>query len=310
MLECQYLDFRTIEDPNHLAQISEKLPSARSNHVLKTCHRVEYYGDEDGERPDIFEDTDLGIRTIKSLPQIVERLTNVAAGTESEISAEWAIEEQVARFVQSLPPGDHAKDLGEIAIALARSLRVEFGFYGPDHAELALKEVQRSTKSQTLLVFGAGMIGEKLARNYKRLGYENMALVTRNHKKAKKRMRGVVDPSQIVTLEALRSSFIDPRECDVLIASTDMHSGEYGQNIRDYVLGNSASVVVDVSAQPIMAESDGAITLNAKLMAEFIARHNASLEPKRVSIKNRIGTVVDELAEDLMRRWKNNSNFR
>lgn len=298
MVECHYIDYKTARDSSLLARTAEQLP--KQPNILSTCHRVELYGGSEVVKPEFLKGKDVTVVT--QLPRVIERLTSIAAGIESEIMGEWAIEQQVGRFVDGLDASDKTKDLAEVCLQLASDLRKEHDFYGPDHADLALKEVRRGTQSKVLLVFGAGMVGKSLAESYEKLGYSDMILITRNRRKAKKRIKAL-NPSQIVTLESLDSKIAGAGKFDVLVATTDIEDG-YGQSIHDYVVKNCDQGVVDVSALPVIGEDRGAVTLCSAKMAEFIAIHNASFAGKYASIKEKIGFCADRLAQDLTQKWQ------
>lgn len=298
MIECVYVDHESETNHEALAHESERLRAEGVQDLLVTCHRVEKYGESLEDLP--LENTTFRPEHIKSTAEVFERLSNIAAGTKSQIVGEWAIFDQVQGYVNHGAQVGKVRDLGEQALELASTLRKDEMFYSPDHATIALREVTKETNAKLLLVFGAGMIGMNLAKTYKDLGFENIILVTRNRKKARKGLRHDAN-CKVATLEDMVAN--PPREkCNVVIASTNM-SGHRVETIVDFVRSLECPRVVDVCGESLFSESEGHIALEGRAMQDLINEHNKRMEDKRRSIQDKIKELTPDISKKLESKW-------
>lgn len=152
--------------PDARAELTERLRCRRGDRVLlATCHRVELYGWGDEPPPDL--------PIVRTGEAAVRHLFRVAAGLESAVPGEDQVLHQVRQALvetDGVDPG--LRRLFEDAIATGRRVRAALpapsrGLEEPAAAWLA----ERAPLSHGyVLVVGAGVLGQALARTLGELG--------------------------------------------------------------------------------------------------------------------------------------------
>jgi glutamyl-tRNA reductase len=263
-----------------------------THQMLLTCHRAEMYTDvEEAEISDA-EIEGVKMRSISGHPAVLTRLVSIATGLKSQIIGESAIYHQVADYVQSLNETDLMKAWGVHSLSLAHSLRTENGLSSPSHAILALSNLQKHTQSKVLIVVGAGMVGKEVAEQHRMVGYTEMILISRDRKRARRKMEGLLERQSVVSADQLLTS---PQTVDYdLIIGTNDTPAEYKTKIRDLAASDKCRGVVDVSAEIISDEREDTISLRSPAMKTIVASHNASLLEKKSALLGQLQQIVTE----------------
>lgn len=298
MIECTYTDHEIERDHATLASASEHLRRLGRRDLLLTCHRVEAYDTTVNDFP--LRDSGLQLEKIVGTDAAFDRLARIAAGTKSQIIGEWPIRNQVHDFVGGLPEG-RTKDLGEAALQVADSVRSEENFYSPDHATIALQVLQKEAHARLLVVFGAGMLGQNLVRTHKQLGFDSALLITRNKKKARRKLRGV-EGCHVQNIDRPKM-FLPKDSCHVVVASTHL-AEPYLSTVRTMVGLLNCGPIVDVCGESIFFDEDGHISLEGPTMRDFIQRFNSQMEAKRKSVEAKIALAKNETVRSLENKWK------
>jgi glutamyl-tRNA reductase len=294
-----YVDHESETNHDVLAHESERLRKEGHPDLLITCHRVEKYG-ESVEGLPLLDKSLKGVE-VSGTRAVFERLANIAAGTKSQIIGEWPIFEQVRTYLAEPDQSGKVSDLGQEALKAAHTARREVNFYSPDHATIALNSIRQDAKAKLLLVFGAGMVGMNLARTHSALGFDEMVLVTRNKKKARKTLKGV-SGCKVLSLEEISKVDLHGK-CNVVVASTNLSS--HGESISSLVADLNCGSVIDVCGESLFSDADGHITLEGSAMMDLIRQHNLKMEERRHTVESRIRSLAEQAVENLEASWHN-----
>jgi len=299
MVRGMYVDHESEANHHILAHESERLRKEGHRDLLITCHRVEKYGESIDVLP--LQDKNLRGTEVSGTRAVFERLANIAAGTKSQIIGEWPIFEQVRGYFAEPAQSGRVSDLGQEALKAAQTARSGVDFYSPDHATIALNSIRQDAKAKLLLVFGAGMVGINLARTHSALGFEEMVLVTRNKKKARRSLKDL-SGCKVLSLEEVHQLGLR-RKCNVVVASTNLSS--YSESISSLVSELNCESVIDVCGESLFSDADGHITLEGPAMMDLIRQYNLKMEEKKHTVESRIRTLGAQTGENLEAKWQN-----
>ncbi|MFO0826146.1 MAG: hypothetical protein U0792_24020 [Gemmataceae bacterium] len=296
MLVCHYLDHESVEDEQLLNALAAEARRTAGIPRLVTCHRIERYSDENP--PGLLGEqwsgsrTPLTPQTVVGDEAVLSRLVGIAAGLRSQIIGESAIERQVAAFVDLLSNTDPIKPFGRIALELARQLRQRFGLQAPSHGLLALRDFRRRSPCDCLMAVGAGMVGQEVVEQYRSLGYGRLLVISRDPKRARRRLGSGFDRSMVRSLARVLED--PPRtDFDLIVATSDVPES-YRLQAQELARSAHCRGIVDVSAEPIVTDGAKVVTLTNAPMKALIAEHNAHWLECQVAALQQIPKLVAE----------------
>lgn len=298
LFACYYLD-HTFINARKLAVLSSEMKQAfhplfHDALLVCTCHRVEAYFPYLPD-PDPIEAV-LGIRSrcITGETQLRIRLTGICCGVESMILGEKFIFHQVAQAVNELPKDHAMKSFGETVLEQSGQIRRRHGFYADgDYEDITISLIDKLADAPsftTLVVVGAGMLSQQVARHAGENCCENVIMVTRVAKKFRKKNRDTVYPYQVCSLNTLPGDLYDtPYHC--FIATTNIHK-DYQARLFDMIGRQNCRSVIDMSSIPAFQSAGlpgkSYITMYDAPYLEEVDRSNAKIEKKKKLVESEI----------------------
>lgn len=249
---CYYLDYKNSNiNEKDLAQKGldykkNNLVSPNEGVTLITCHRIEYYLDKDNKS---IHNSLKNFKIESNMDLIKNRLLKICIGLESKIVGEKAIQEQVTDSIKKYS-GLSVLEYKDI-LDKAKNIREKFDFNAPNHGQL-ITEYLKKKKSKTLVIIGAGFLSRSIVETigYPSI-YENIVIITRNTKKAKKRILNVVSGLniEITTIRSFNKEYIK-NLFDIIIA-TDNLDTSYTDDILCLCSKKSCTTICDLSSIPV-----------------------------------------------------------
>jgi glutamyl-tRNA reductase len=249
---CYYTDHHCCSNELELAKLSlehkNKPFNPKLGMALLTCHRVEYYPSEELSSVNLKE-LPSSHRYISDSLEAKRRLLRIATGLESKILGEKAIYFQVEGAINSFLSAFPKKNGFTAILAYAKSIRENFNFYAPAHGGLIYDYISQG-ESDIAILIGAGMLNQSIVRsNSRNKKYSKILLVTRDTKRAKKRLRGYLEGVEILKPDMLRDCNLS-QKFDLIIATDNIESS-YEMQIKNLETSKLCNYVVDISSCPL-----------------------------------------------------------
>lgn len=287
---CYFIDHTSFDnDEQELAKLS--LSHKASNFLdpkngisLITCHRIEYYiNNQDNNKT--FEKTFKDFNKISDPFEINLRLFEISLGLRSKIIGENSIFKQASQSIQNyLYHNPQNKNYMNI-LSNAKKTRDEFKFWAKNHGQLAYDHVKNSD-SKTIVLFGASSLNQTIINSINfNVEYENIILVTRNTKRAKKYVNSSGLPIEITEIDNISKNLLI-RPYDIFIA-TDQINASYQKKIISLCTNKECLNVVDVSSNPL-PEIDNIVNNYFSMYSEntvsFIRESNLKMEQRKINL--------------------------
>lgn len=221
-----------------------QLLDPKSGVSLLTCHRIEYYFDNTVKNR-LVETHLNNFKIIKGEEACFSRLKRIGLGLESKIKGENAIYFQVKSAIDKYS-GDN-KGYFNLLQDIKRA-REKYQFYAPAHGTLIYNHIKNSD-CKSLVLVGAGMLNQSIANSADLENhYEHVTMVTRDIKKAKRRL---INRKKINLLKPMN---LDERlfnEKFDLIIATDKIKKDYEKRLVRLGSKSECHTIVDVSSVPL-----------------------------------------------------------
>lgn len=286
---CFYIDHKSFSGSmRELAQMSlhyenAKLFDSSMGISLTTCHRIEYYPKNKAinlNSPSAFAN----FSVIENEALVLERLFRLSLGLESSIVGEGAIYLQVSQAVNEYLYFNSEEQRLLNLLVNAKNLREKFNFYAKNHAQLIYEHMQRS---RMVIFFGAGMLNRSVLEVMNKRDYERVLVVSRNEAKARKFLKSLNLPIEVIEPIELSQMSID-RSFDVFIATNNIDL-EYEKTIMRFCLDPLASTIVDLCSVPL-AMLEGVqgsyYSLYSENTARIIRENNKKFFPLLKDVEN------------------------
>jgi FlaA1/EpsC-like NDP-sugar epimerase len=291
---CLYLDHETfLGEEEKLASLSLQYKSANylnpeDGISLITCHRIEYYIFSDIGKAQVTAHT-ARFTHISDTNTAYRRLFEIALGLRSQIIAENAVIKQVFASVRKYIEHHH-DSVCETIIKNAQYIRDTFSFYAPNHGELIYKHLQGTKEGSVLILIGAGLLTQTLIASITLpTKYSRVFVITRDTKRAKKRILEAPIPVSITKITGVREQLWDVR-FDILIATDDI-SELYAAEIQSLCSLETCGTIADVSSVPLAG-------LSGK-QKEYYSLYTENTRALVRECNERMGTKKQEVLEFL-----------
>lgn len=289
---CYFKDHTTFHgDEKELAKSSlaykkAELLAPESGISLITCHRIEYYIPSTID-PSLIRKNVEDFEVVTDSIDVFFRLFSIALGLKSIIIGENAVIEQVENSVRPYLQ-HHPLDFKMLnLVKIARKIRDRFDFYSPNHGQLVYRHVSKQ-KNDTLILFGAGLLNQTILSSIQpQSPYKKIIVVTRDKKKARKKLSGIAYPIEILKIDDLKAEYLG-KSFDVIIA-TDGMSSQYAKKVVEICRKEECQTVADLSSSPIATLefiSKIYLSLYSKNMEELILNNNFIMEKKRIALED------------------------
>jgi glutamyl-tRNA reductase len=285
--------------------------------LLSTCNRVEVYGVADrvnGNIERIFQHLSASTETdfashlyIKEGPEAVRHLFSVAGGLDSMVVGETEITGQVKQAYQAAQQakltGRVLNRLFQTALQTAKEIRTETGIgrgatsVGSVAVELA-ERIFKSLSDKTVMIVGAGKMGEACVRHLTKKGAQSVLVSNRSFDRAQ----------ALATEFGGRAVHFDEclhamEQADIVVSSTGCpHTILHREDIARVMAarGNRPLVLVDI-AVPRDISADVQALNNVYLYnvddLEVIVRENVRLREQELA---RCGSIIAERTDAVM----------
>ena len=243
--------------------------------LLSTCNRVEIYGVSPwihGRVQQLFQEltnTDLDFAPylyVKEGAEAAQHLFSVASGLDSMVIGETEITGQVKNAYEAAKAagltGKKMNQLFQSACSVAKQIRTETGIgrgatsVGSVAVELAEKVFDRDLSSKTVMILGAGKMGEACVKHLAKRGAKTVLVANRSVERAEKLAAEFGGRS--VRLEDSAAAMA---EADILVSSTGSPDIVLRREDIEKILplrGNRPLVLVDIAVprdiDPAVAE--------------------------------------------------------
>ncbi|MBY2967519.1 hypothetical protein E0H64_14500 [Rhizobium leguminosarum bv. viciae] len=268
--------------------------------LVTTCLRVEVYCKESalGDiNSTIFSGFACG--RIQGAVPIAQRLAEIAAGAHSQILGENYVSDQLEKASELLDPSLPIFQIVRFAIEVGRNARARHGFIAPFNYDQIVRDIvadvfKDGAPPDRLLMIGAGMLGRDLIRSGVGERFRSTAIVTRNPKKLRKRLRTLTDVEVALIRPAEIGHAREPRSI-ALIATTDVND-EYAAILRNALLCLQPRAVIDLSSIPVLSSSAvgklNYVTMYDEVFLKFIEKNNRQLAAKVPLVCSEIAATI------------------
>ncbi|MQW02014.1 hypothetical protein GHK46_33390 [Sinorhizobium medicae] len=288
-----YVDHQ-MTSPLAMAQHSAKIKPfanelARSGILpITTCLRVEVYGHESALgniKSRIF--SDFPCKRIQGAGPVAQRLAEIAAGAHSQILGENYISDQLGTAGKLLDPNLPLFQIAQFAVDVGRSARERHKFIAPFNYDQIVRDIivdrfEDGELPDRFYMIGAGMLGRELIKSGLGERFRSTAIVTRNPKNLRRRLRPWTDTDVALMRPAEIGHAREPRSI-VVIATTDVND-EYEAILRNMLLRLEPRSVVDLSSIPVLPNAAVAklnyVTMYDEEFLRFIDQNNKQLAAK------------------------------
>ncbi|MDX0221883.1 hypothetical protein GOC40_28575 [Sinorhizobium meliloti] len=274
----------------HSAKIKPFANELAENGILPvtTCLRVEVYGDESALgniKSRIF--SDFPCKRIQGAAAVAQRLAQIAAGAHSQILGENYISDQLAKASELLDPNLPLFQIAQAAIDVGRSARERHEFIAPFNYDQIVRDIiadrfEDGELPDRLYMIGAGMLGRELIKSGVGERFRSTAIVTRNPKNLRRRLRPWTDMEVALMRPAEIGHVREPRSI-VVIATSDVND-EYEAILLNTLLRLEPRAVVDLSSIPVLSNAAvpklDYVTMYHEEFLRFIDQNNKQLAAK------------------------------
>ena len=212
-------------------------PSIRAGVILSTCNRVEIYASVNDVnkgfaslREFLAFSHGLGEEAVNPFlytfkgRNVIQHLSQVAAGLDSQIIGESQIFEQVSfAFNEANKQGaidDWLEQAFEEALTLAQDIRKETGIFHQKFslANLVLEAIKKNYpnfRNKKVLILGVGKISELVTRHLKEMGLDSVFIANKTFDKAKLLAENI--NTKVVRFDDLKKELLN---ADIVISAT------------------------------------------------------------------------------------------
>jgi glutamyl-tRNA reductase len=283
--------------------------------LLSTCNRVEIYGVSPwihGRVQQLFQEltnTDLDFTPylyVKEGVEAAEHLFSVAGGLDSMVIGETEITGQVKRAYEAAKAagltGKTMNRLFQTACRVVKKIRTETGIgrgatsVGSVAVELAEKIFDRDLSSKTVMILGAGKMGEACVKHLAKRGAQTVLVANRSVERAEK--LAVEFGGRAVRLEDSAAAMT---EADILVSSTGSPDMVLRRDDVAKILParrNRPLVIVDIAVprdiDPAVAELPNVFLYDIDDL-EAVVRENTKNRQQELAVCQRI--IAEHSAE-------------
>lgn len=272
-------------------KISKFLDNKNSISLI-TCHRIEYYVNENEIENKNLENLFANFKKISNPTEVYLRLFKIALGLESQIIGENSIFKQTSQSIQAYLYNNSQEKVWMNILSNAKKTRDLFQFWSNNHGQLIFDYIKKS-EAKTILFFGAGSLNQSIISSLNfDTDYENIILVTRNIRKAKKYITSSNTSIDITEIKNINESSLT-RSYDIFIA-TDRLDNTSKKIIASLCKKKECLNVVDVSSSPISEIEKTAqnyFSMYSKNTSNLVNENNTKLEGKRVKLLNHLSSM-------------------
>jgi len=273
---------------------------ARGLLLITTCLRTEVYGEcaalTELSRGALW---DREPKLIKNSFGVTQRLAEIASGIHSQIVGEDYIAQQLDRALEEFDQHSPVYQLARFAIDIGVAAKERYGL----RAELSYDRIVRRLLSDLLgtesaatdlYVVGAGMLGRQLLRSGIAKDFRRFAMVTRNPKTLRRRLRS----------EGIECSFVKrPGEvaggrqnASAVVIATSEVTSDYACKLSDMVQTLQPRVIIDLSSVPVPLSSKvhaKAIDMYGPAFASLVSENNAAVASKIPDVQQAIRSNLE-----------------
>jgi len=289
--------------------------------LLSTCNRVEIYGVSPwihGRVQQLFQEltgTDFDFTPhlyVKEGAEAAQHLFSVASGLDSLVIGETEITGQVKAAYQAAKDaglvGKQMNRLFQTALSVVKAVRTNTGIgrgatsVGSVAVELAEKIFDATLGDKTVMILGAGKMGEACVKHLAKRGAKTVLVSNRSYDRAERLAQEF--GGRAVRIEALGEALT---EADILVSSTGSPDLVL---MRDDVAATLAArgqrplVLVDIAVprdiDPAVAELPNVFLYDIDDL-EAVVRENTKCREQELAICHQI---IDEHVDELMSRLK------
>ncbi|RWK11094.1 MAG: hypothetical protein E5X46_07140 [Mesorhizobium sp.] len=260
-----YVDHQ-MTSPSAMAQHSAKIKPiandlARSGVLLvASCLRVEVYGQEHALRnidSKIF--AGFSAERIEGAATIIQRLAEIASGARAQVLGDNYIGDHLVKAIELLDPNLPIFQMVRLAIDIGRASRERQRFIATFNYNHVIRDIiadrfPNGELPDRLYVIGADMLARELIRSGVRERFRSTAIVTRNPKNLRKRLRAWTDIDVALKRPAEIGQAREPRSI-VVITSADVND-EYKAILKSALLRLEPRTIVDTSPVPVLSKSE------------------------------------------------------
>jgi glutamyl-tRNA reductase len=288
--------------------------------LLSTCNRVEIYGVSPwihGRVQQLFQEltnTDLDFTPylyVKEGAEAAQHLFSVASGLDSMVIGETEITGQVKSAYEAAKAagltGKKMNRLFQTACKVVKQIRTETGIgrgatsVGSVAVELAEKIFDRDLSSKTVMILGAGKMGEACVKHLAKRGAQTVIVANRSVERAEK--LAAEFGGRAVRLEDSASAMI---ETDILVSSTGSADMVLRRDDVAKILparGNRPLVLVDIAVprdiDPAVAELPNVFLYDIDDL-QAVVRENTKTRAAELAVCQQI---IAEHSAELMEKF-------
>jgi len=295
---CYFIDhLSNNKKEQDLAELSlshkiSKFLDDKNSISLITCHRIEYYTDENSIDNKSLENLFKNFKKISNPAEVYLRLFKIALGLESQIIGENSIFKQTSQSIQAYLYNNPQEKVWMDILSNAKKTRDLFQFWSKNHGQLIFDHIKKS-EAKTIIFFGAGSLNQSIISSLDfNTEYESTILVTRNIKKAKKCFSSRNTHINIVAIENINENLL-AKPYDIFIA-TDRLDNASKKIIASLCEKKECLNVVDVSSSPIPEiekMTKNYFSMYSKNTSELVKENNIKLEEKKVRLLNYLNSM-------------------
>ncbi|MBY0500638.1 MAG: hypothetical protein K2P93_01380 [Alphaproteobacteria bacterium] len=300
--QCYFMD-HTFIDAYQMAKLSAKVEENRGDFhnflqsamLLRTCHRVEFYFNENTQTNPFKEVLGYDSYNTHKDGSAFLRLVEIACGVQSKIIGEKYIFEQVKKSADELDKDHPFKKDALEALSIARELREKNSFYAPiDYEQIVSRQLSSYLKdissSHKLLVVGSGMLAKSIISHALQEGKIEILMVSRVAKKIKKKADYKNSKLNICSVFNIPDHFISTNfHC--FLATTNINE-VYKEKLLSYLNRKECLSIVDMSSLPAFNESDikgkDYITMYHETFRKYVDENNDLIKNKLENIRREI----------------------
>jgi glutamyl-tRNA reductase len=289
--------------------------------LLSTCNRVEIYGVSPwihGRVQQLFQEltgTDFDFTPhlyVKEGADAAQHLFAVASGLDSLVIGETEITGQVKTAYQAAKDaglvGKQMNRLFQTALSVVKAVRTNTGIgrgatsVGSVAVELAEKVFDATLGDKTVMILGAGKMGEACVKHLAKRGAKTVLVSNRSYERAERLAQEF--GGRAVRIEALGEALI---EADILVSSTGspdlvLRRADVAATLA--ARGQRPLVLVDIAVprdiDPAVAELPNVFLYDIDDL-EAVVRENTKCRAQELAICHQI---IDQHVEELMTRLK------
>ncbi|WP_158502635.1 hypothetical protein [Vibrio nigripulchritudo] len=275
---------------------SQSYPIPKNTIILKTCHRVEYYSRYDFTPPKLPNYLNSSWQEVKGEKEVFSRIARIIFGVDSVIVGEDYITSQCRlAFMRSVVSDFPYKKVDKI-INSSKCIREKHDFFTSfnyhDAAFRILSTYSKKENLKNLVIFGGGMLGQRIAKSSKNKNYKNITLVTSQPTRFIKSLKGLSNFNiKVISYKNLSL----PSEYDCILA-TDNLSKEKKKIIFSKINNRERGSTVDFCSIPISDKYNDIkgnyCNIHSDFFLELVDLENSTLLSKVHSIESEIDTLV------------------